>query len=67
MKNQKEILNKLGIAKLNAMQLETISTIGKEDEVVLLSPTGSGKTLAFLLPIISHLDTMKHQSRLAGD
>ncbi len=55
-KNQKAILQKLGIEKLNAMQEKAIATIRSSDEVVLLSPTGTGKTLAFLLPIVELLD-----------
>jgi superfamily II DNA/RNA helicase len=55
-KNQKEILEKLGIEKLNPMQEETISAIHSSKNVVLLSPTGTGKTVAFLLPIIEKLD-----------
>ena len=55
-KNQLEILEKLGIVQLNAMQEETIEKIGQSDEVVLLSPTGTGKTLAFLLPLLEQLD-----------
>ncbi len=54
-KNQKAILSKLGIEKLNEMQLEAQSAIHSSDEIILLSPTGTGKTLAFLLPIISNL------------
>ncbi len=55
-KNQKAILEKLGIAQLNEMQEKTIATIRSADEVVLLSPTGTGKTLAFLLPILELMD-----------
>jgi superfamily II DNA/RNA helicase len=55
-KKQSEILEKLGIEKLNPMQVEALDTIAKRSDVVLLSPTGSGKTLAFLLPIIESLD-----------
>jgi superfamily II DNA/RNA helicase len=54
--NQQQILDKLGITKLNAMQHEAMSTIPKSSNTVLLSPTGSGKTVAFLLPIIKQLD-----------
>jgi superfamily II DNA/RNA helicase len=53
---QQEILTKLDIAKLNAMQLETVKTIPKSANTILLSPTGSGKTVAFLLPIIQQLN-----------
>jgi superfamily II DNA/RNA helicase len=55
-KNQKAILSKLGIEKLNKMQVEAQSAIHSSDEIILLSPTGTGKTLAFLLPIINSLD-----------
>jgi superfamily II DNA/RNA helicase len=55
-KNQKEILKKLGIQKLNPMQEEARLAIPTSAEVVLLSPTGTGKTLSFLLPIIAELD-----------
>lgn len=55
-KNQQEILQKLKIEKLNAMQEEAQLAISSSKEVVLLSPTGSGKTLAFLLPLLETLD-----------
>lgn len=55
-KSQEAILAKLGIEKLNAMQLEAKTAIASESEVILLSPTGTGKTVAFLLPIIEALD-----------
>lgn len=55
-KNQKELLQKLGINALNPMQEEAKLAISSYTDVVLLSPTGSGKTLAFLLPIINELD-----------
>jgi superfamily II DNA/RNA helicase len=54
-KTKKEILAKLGIEKLNAMQLAAHSAILGYPDVMLLSPTGSGKTLAFLLPIFSEM------------
>ncbi|MEP5612573.1 MAG: DEAD/DEAH box helicase [Cyclobacteriaceae bacterium] len=56
-KDTKDILQKLGIAALNAMQVRAYDAITSDDEVILLSPTGSGKTLAFLLPIIATLDS----------
>ncbi|MEX2595650.1 MAG: DEAD/DEAH box helicase [Salibacteraceae bacterium] len=56
MKNQREILDKLGIETLNAMQIEAQAAIHANKEVLLLSPTGTGKTLAFLLPLISSLN-----------
>jgi len=55
-KNQTEILQKLGIDKLNEMQLHAHEAISLHDEVIVLSPTGTGKTLAFLLPVIAQLD-----------
>ena len=55
-KEQQQILNKLNIAKLNAMQEEALLIINSKNNVVLLSPTGTGKTLAFLLPVIKELN-----------
>ena len=57
LKNQREILDKLGISELNEMQKEAKFAIHSNANVVLLSPTGTGKTLAFLLPIIEELDS----------
>ncbi|HNX22371.1 MAG TPA: DEAD/DEAH box helicase, partial [Bacteroidales bacterium] len=51
-----ELLLKLGISELNPMQEETISTIRKYEEVILLSPTGTGKTIAFLVPVLDKID-----------
>lgn len=55
-KNQREILAKLGIEALNEMQEEAKLAISSHPNTILLSPTGTGKTLAFLLPIIEELD-----------
>jgi len=55
-KNLQEILNKLEISQLNAMQQEAFKTISENPNTVLLSPTGSGKTLAFILPLLEELD-----------
>ena len=55
-KDEKAILNKLGITALNPMQESAHKAITSYAEVVLLSPTGTGKTLAFLLPIIAQLN-----------
>lgn len=55
-KNQKEILAKLGIEKLNDMQEEAKLSISSHPNTILLSPTGTGKTVAFLLPVIAELD-----------
>lgn len=53
---QEDILNKLGIEKLNPMQEEALESIQSDPSVVLLSPTGTGKTVAYLLPVFSALD-----------
>ena len=63
-KNQAQILQKMGIEKLNEMQIEAISTIQESSEVLLLSPTGTGKTLAFLLPLIETLDPSLNDTQL---
>lgn len=55
-KNQEEILAKLGITQLNPMQLATQEAMEKTSHLILLSPTGTGKTLAFLLPLLLKLD-----------
>ncbi len=60
-KNQQEILAKLGIGQLNKMQTAAQEAILLHSEIILLSPTGTGKTLAFLLPIISRLDAELEQ------
>jgi len=57
-KNQEEILKKLGIEKLNPMQIDAYKAISNNSEVVLLSSTGTGKTLAFLMPIIAKLNPL---------
>lgn len=56
LKNQKNILEKLKIENLNAMQKEANVAIHSHANVILLSPTGTGKTLAFLLPTIAGLN-----------
>ncbi|BAO56411.1 DEAD/DEAH box helicase [Nonlabens marinus] len=55
-KNQQEILDKLGIEQLNDMQQASAVAIQQNKEIVLLSPTGTGKTLAFLLPLVASLN-----------
>ncbi len=63
-KNQSQILQKMGIEKLNPMQNEAIETIKTSNEVLILSPTGTGKTLAFLLPLIERLDPSLTETQL---
>lgn len=60
-RNQQDILKKLGIAALNPMQEEALAVIEKTENTVLLSPTGTGKTVAFLLPIINSLDAESNE------
>jgi superfamily II DNA/RNA helicase len=55
-KDQQDILAKLNIHELNAMQEEAIPVIETTANTILLSPTGTGKTLAFVLPILKTLD-----------
>jgi superfamily II DNA/RNA helicase len=55
-KSQQQILDKLGIASLNHMQLRAHEAITNYRDTVILSPTGTGKTLAFLLPVIELLN-----------
>lgn len=50
-----QYLSKLQITALNEMQQDSIDSLQKSNELILLSPTGSGKTIAFLLPIIEKL------------
>lgn len=59
-KSHEQILKKLGIEELNAMQKEAMKAIAGHHEIVLLSPTGTGKTLAFLLPLLELLDRSKN-------
>lgn len=56
MKDNKEILEKLGIESLNKMQEQAHASINEKKDVVLLSATGTGKTLAFLMPVMESLD-----------
>lgn len=51
-----EILQKMGIERLNPMQEEAVEHLSSQKDVVLLSPTGTGKTLAFLLPLMEKLE-----------
>lgn len=51
-----KILEKLKIASLNQMQLNTLAASKKGSDIVLLAPTGTGKTLGFLLPVLNNLN-----------
>lgn len=51
-----EILSKLQIDCLTAMQQTTVEEYRKGKDIVLLSPTGSGKTLAYLIPLAQTID-----------
>lgn len=52
-----EILWKLRIENLTAMQLTAIEKWRKGKDLVLLSPTGSGKTLTYIIPLLQTLDS----------
>ena len=57
MRNEKDILRKIGIGELSEMQLKMKGAmLGSDKDVVLLSATGSGKTLAYLLPLVGMLN-----------
>ena len=64
MKNEKDILEKLGIESLNVMQEKAKTAIQMNNEVMLLSPTGTGKTLAFVLPLIQQINVNLNQTQL---
>ena len=51
-----EMLARLSIEDLNAMQAASIEANKINENVILLSATGSGKTIAFLLPLLELLD-----------
>lgn len=54
MKLEKTDLNKIGIERLNDMQIEMLNSYTESSDIILISSTGSGKSLAFLLPIIEN-------------
>ena len=63
--NQDEILSKLKIEELNAMQMAVGKAFRETDnDVVVLSPTGSGKTLAYLLPLLESIDEQAERVQL---
>jgi Superfamily II DNA and RNA helicases len=51
-----DMLRRMDIESLNAMQLAALDANEKEQDLILLSPTGSGKTLAYLLPVLLSLN-----------
>lgn len=53
--SQQQVLQKLGISSLNAMQSEVGEAFRRTNNLIILSPTGSGKTLAYLLPLVESL------------
>ncbi|PXZ43951.1 helicase [Sanguibacteroides justesenii] len=57
----RDILQSLGIATLNEMQIQAIEAQRNNRDILLLSPTGSGKTLAFLLPLLEKLSSDKKE------
>jgi ATP-independent RNA helicase DbpA len=60
-----DILSRLNIESLNAMQKESFDAISKsENDVVLLSPTGTGKTLAYLLPFVERIDVKSDEVQM---
>jgi len=63
-KNQEQILRKMGIDALNSMQEKAHTAISNNSEVLILSPTGSGKTLAFLLPLLERLDSRNNETQI---
>ena len=63
-KNQEQILRKMGIDALNSMQEKAYTAISNNTEVLILSPTGSGKTLAFLLPLLERLDSRNKETQV---
>lgn len=49
------VKERLGIEKLNDMQVKMMASASEQRDIILLSPTGSGKTLAFTLPVMKLL------------
>jgi ATP-independent RNA helicase DbpA len=58
-----DILSRLKIKSLNAMQEAALAATKEHNNILLLSATGSGKTLAFLLPLVQKLDATKATSQ----
>jgi len=49
------VRDRLGIERLNDMQLKMMASASEPRDIILLSPTGSGKTLAFTLTVMKLL------------
>jgi ATP-dependent RNA helicase DeaD len=56
-----QVLENMGIAQLNPMQVEALDSVLAKPNSLLLAATGSGKTLAFLLPLVQLLDSSSKQ------
>ena len=50
-----ELLDKIGIEKLNELQSRTFNQMTQGKNVVVSAPYGSGKSLAFTIPLVHHL------------
>lgn len=59
-----EILQRLQISELNAMQQNFIAVADSGSDAVLLADTGSGKTLAYLIPAVNHVDATIKQTQV---
>ncbi len=60
--DKEQIMRKLRIGELNAMQQDTAKALLHSDkDIIVLAPTGSGKTLAYLLPLVERIDAASDQ------
>jgi superfamily II DNA/RNA helicase len=58
---KEQVLENMGIAQLNPMQVEALDSVLGKSHSLLLAATGSGKTLAFLLPLVQLLNPNSNQ------
>lgn len=57
MEDLQKILQRVGVGRLNKMQVDAYDKISNTvQDVVVISPTGSGKTLAYMLPLLGMMD-----------